>query len=90
MQLGSIFGEQANRKEVCSNGQGRSADRWLQLELVENQFYQRYSADGKNWVELPCSLIVRNDMINLALLEDILNNMDKETDKEMGFMKTFS
>lgn len=59
--------DENHRTEVCENGQGRNADRWLQLELVGNLFYQRHSADGKNWVDLPCSPIARNDMVNISL-----------------------
>ncbi len=55
------------RTENCNSGQGRNADKYLQLELVGNMFFLRHSADGNEWKDLPCSPIVRNDLVNVSL-----------------------
>ncbi|MHC4109671.1 MAG: beta-L-arabinofuranosidase domain-containing protein [Planctomycetota bacterium] len=55
------------RTENCNSGQGRSADKYLQLELIGNMFFLRHSSDGNEWKDLPCSPIVRNDLVNVPL-----------------------
>ncbi len=67
---GGIYGRMADdnrRAEKGSNGQGRGADKFLQLELVGNLFFLRHSADGVTWHELPASPIMRNDLVNVPL-----------------------
>ena len=67
---GGIYARTADdnrRRENGNNGQGRSADKYLQLELVGNMFFLRHSADGLAWKEMSCSPIVRNDLINVPL-----------------------
>lgn len=67
---GGIYGRMADdnrRTEKGSNGQGRGADKFLQLELVGNLFFLRHSADGVTWRELPASPITRNDLVNVPL-----------------------
>ena len=67
---GGIYGRMADdnrRTEKGSNGQGRGADKFLQLELVGNLFFLRHSADGVTWHELPASPITRNDLVNVPL-----------------------
>lgn len=73
---GGIYGrmtDENHRVEVCDNGQGRNADRWIQLELVGNLFSLRHSSDGEHWVELPCSPITRNDLVNVPLQVGVFN-----------------
>jgi len=67
---GGIYARMADdnrRTEKGSNGQGRGADKFLQLELVGNLFFLRHSADGVTWQELPESPITRNDLVNVPL-----------------------
>ncbi len=67
---GGIYARMADdnrRHEKGSNGQGRAADKYLQLELVGNLFFLRHSPDGVEWEELPASPITRNDLVNLPL-----------------------
>ena len=67
---GGVYGRMADdnrRTEKGSNGQGRGADKFLQLELVGNLFFLRHSADGVTWRELPASPITRNDLVNVPL-----------------------
>ena len=55
------------RTENANSGQGRSADRYLQLERVGNLFFLRHSPDGVTWQELPCSPLTRTDLVNVPL-----------------------
>jgi len=56
-----------HRTENANSGQGRSADKYLQLERVGNQFFLRHSADGVIWKDLSCSPMTRNDLVNVPL-----------------------
>jgi regulation of enolase protein 1 (concanavalin A-like superfamily) len=56
-----------HRTENANSGQGRNADKYLQLERVGNLFFLRHSSDGLNWHELPCSPITRSDLVNVPL-----------------------
>jgi hypothetical protein len=67
---GGIYARLADdnrRTERGSNGQGKNADKFLQLELVGNQFFLRHSPDGVTWKELPNSPFRRNDLVNVPL-----------------------
>jgi len=55
------------RTENANSGQGRSADKYLQLERVGNLFFLRHSVDGVTWQELSCSPITRSDLVNVPL-----------------------
>jgi hypothetical protein len=55
------------RTENANSGQGRSADKYLQLERVGNLFFLRHSADGVTWQELSCSPVTRSDLVNVPL-----------------------
>jgi DUF1680 family protein/regulation of enolase protein 1 (concanavalin A-like superfamily) len=59
--------DENRRSENANCGQGKNANKYLQLELIGNMFYQRHSADGIEWQELPCGPVVRNDMTDLPL-----------------------
>lgn len=59
--------DDGRREETCSNGQGRAADKYLQMELIGNLFFLRHSPDGIHWTELPCSPVTRNDLVNVPL-----------------------
>ncbi len=65
--------DEGHRKEVCDSGQGRNADRWIQLEMQGNMFFLRHSADGVKWSDLPCNPIVRNDLVNVPLQVGVFN-----------------
>ncbi len=56
-----------HRTENANSGQGRNADKYLQLERVGNLFFLRHSPDGLIWQELPCSPITRTDLLNVPL-----------------------
>lgn len=67
---GGIYARMADnhrRSEKGSNGQGKRADKYLQLELIGNRFHLRHSPDGKDWQELPASPLIRNDLVNVPL-----------------------
>ena len=49
------------------NGQGKNADRYLQMERKGNLFFLRHSADGVKWQELNGSPFQRNDLVNVPL-----------------------
>ncbi|MEM7478207.1 MAG: beta-L-arabinofuranosidase domain-containing protein, partial [Planctomycetota bacterium] len=52
---GGIYARMADdnhRSEPSNNGQGRSADKFLQLERQGNIFFLRHSPDGKTWTDL--------------------------------------
>jgi len=67
---GGIYARMADngrRAEKGSNGQGRAADRFLQLERQGNLFFLRHSQDGNTWQELNGSPFIRQDMVNVPL-----------------------
>lgn len=67
---GGIYARMADdgrRAEKGSNGQGRGADRFLQLERKGNLFFLRHSKDGSIWQDLNGSPFTRNDMLNVPL-----------------------
>ncbi len=67
---GGIYGRMADdngRQEFSNNGQGRNADKYLQLELIGNMFFLRHSPDGITWTELPSSPMTRPDLVNIPL-----------------------
>ncbi|MGI9467960.1 MAG: beta-L-arabinofuranosidase domain-containing protein [Rubripirellula sp.] len=67
---GGIYARMADdgrRAEKGSNGQGRNADRFLQLERKGNLFFLRHSQDGKAWQELNGSPFQRSDLVNVPL-----------------------
>ncbi|MCP4945326.1 MAG: hypothetical protein GY924_25555 [Planctomycetaceae bacterium] len=67
---GGIYARMADdgrRAEKGSNGQGRNADRFLQLERRGNLFFLRHSKEGKAWQELNGSPFQRSDLVNVPL-----------------------
>ena len=67
---GGIYARMADdgrRVEKGSNGQGRNADRFLQLERKGNLFFLRHSKEGKAWQELNGSPFQRSDLVNVPL-----------------------
>ncbi len=67
---GGIYARMADdgrRAERGSNGQGGSADKYLQMELVGNLFFLRHSPDGATWQEMPRSPFLRSDLVNVPL-----------------------
>ena len=67
---GGIYARMADdgrRTEKGSNGQGRNADRFLQLERRGNLFFLRHSKDGEIWQELNGSPFRRSDLVNVPL-----------------------
>lgn len=67
---GGIYARMADngrRSEKGSNGQGKNADRYLQMERKGNLFFLRHSADGVKWQELNGSPFQRNDLVNVPL-----------------------
>lgn len=55
------------RTENANSGQGRSADKFLQLERVGSLFFLRHSPDGVVWQDMSCSPIPRSDLVNVPL-----------------------
>ena len=67
---GGIYARMADdgrRAEKGSNGQGRDADRFLQMERKGNLFFLRYSNDGNKWQDLNGSPFQRSDLVNVPL-----------------------
>ena len=67
---GGIYARMADdgrRAEKGSNGQGRNADRFLQMERKGNLFFLRHSKEGKVWQELNGSPFQRSDLVNVPL-----------------------
>jgi len=67
---GGIYARMADdgrRVEKGSNGQGRNADRFLQLERKGNLFFLRHSKDGENWQDLNGTPFQRSDLVNVPL-----------------------
>jgi len=67
---GGIYARMADdgrRAEKGSNGQGRNADRFLQLERKGNLFFLRHSKQGETWQELNGSPFQRSDLVNVPL-----------------------
>ena len=67
---GGIYARMADdgrRVEKGSNGQGRNADRFLQLERKGNLFFLRHSKEGETWQELNGSPFQRSDLVNVPL-----------------------
>jgi len=67
---GGIYARMADngrRAEKGSNGQGRNADRFLQMERKGNLFFLRHSNDGKSWQDLNGSPFQRSDLVNVPL-----------------------
>jgi len=85
---GGIYARMADdnrRTEKGDNGQGRDADKYLQLELVGNLFFLRHSADGVNWQELPASPIARNDLVNVPLQVGLFQATYSQNQGQVGF-----
>lgn len=85
---GGIYARMADdnrRTEKGSNGQGRNADKYLQLELIGNLFFLRYSPDGVSWTELPSSPIRRNDLVNVPLQVGLFQATYSENQGEVSF-----
>ena len=73
------------RTENANNGQGRGADKYLQLELVGNLFFLRHSADGVEWHDLSCSPIARNDLVNVPLQVGLFQATYTRNQAQVGF-----
>lgn len=85
---GGIYARMADdnrRKEKGSNGQGKNADKFLQLELIGNLFFLRHSSDGKSWQELPDSPITRNDLVNVPLQVGLFQATYSDNQGEVSF-----
>ncbi len=59
--------DDGKRDEICDSGQGRAADRYLQLEKLGSLFYLRHSPDGVHWKELSGSPVRRADLAGRPL-----------------------
>jgi hypothetical protein len=55
------------RRERCNNGLAWNLYPYLQLERKGNTFYFRVSADGINWIDMPCSPRTHDDFDGLPV-----------------------
>lgn len=63
--VGNLFTNFQNGRREQNNTQAAwDFNKYLQIQRTGNTFYVRTSKDGKNWINMPGSPVLRNDMDN--------------------------
>ncbi|MEM7477476.1 MAG: DUF1349 domain-containing protein, partial [Planctomycetota bacterium] len=83
-----VYARHANdgrRSEPGNSGQGKKADKYLQLEKAGDLFFLRHSPDGKNWAELDCSPIQRKDLEDVELQVGLFQSTYSKNQAQVSF-----